>query len=160
MAAAVTAADWIRSATAIGAHQMRNAPELAAQTFKKGAPLVDSGGYLKEATSAAAVDIIGFALHDGGNGSSSGDTTVDYLTTEANPVFMGKLCGASPHTLAETDRNVAYGLASTSNFWYVDFDEGTAGHKSVTILEFVDAVGTSSGWVKFTLNLYGNPYVD
>ena len=160
MAAAVTAADWIRSASAVGAHQMRNAPEKATQTFKKGAPLVNSSGYVKEATSAAVTDIIGFALHDGGNGSSDGDKTVDYLPVELNPIFMGILGAASQHALAETDRFTAYGLAKTSGYWYVDFDEGTAGQKCVTVVEIVDAIGTSSGWVKFTLNLYGNPYVD
>ena len=57
----VTADKFIRPALAIGGHLMRKGAEAASQTFKRGAPLVDSSGYLAEATSGAAVDIVGFA---------------------------------------------------------------------------------------------------
>lgn len=161
MAANIYAPDWIKPDLAVGSHHIRNAPEAASQSFKKGAPLVESSGYIAEATSGAAVDIIGFAITEGHNDSSAGDHTVDYYPIELCPVWLGKLAGASQHTLAQTDLWTEYGLAkNSSGYWYVDYDESSAAHKSASIVGLVDDVGTSNGWVKFVLNKYGNPYVD
>ncbi len=153
------AADFIRPAQAIGAHLVRQGAEGASQTFKRGAPLVYSSGYLIEATSGAALDIVGFALTEGHN-TTAGAYNVDYVPSELCRVWKGRLCSTSDHALAQTDLGTAYGLAAESSRWYVDYDEGTAGQKSVTVVELIDPVGTVNGWVKFVLNLYGDPYAD
>ena len=160
MAATIYSDDWIRPATAIASHLMRSGAEAASQSFKRGAPLVWSSGYLAEATSGAAVDIVGFAAEDAHNDSSAGTHDVAYYPTEQCPTFIGKLAAASDHTLAQTDLGTAYGLASTSSKWYVDYDESSSSHKSVTVVRLIDAVGTSNGRVEFTLNKLGNPYTD
>lgn len=161
MGAAIYPDDWIRPDCAVGSHIVRQGLEAASQSFKKGAPLVESSGYLAEATSGAALDIVGFALTEGNNDSSAGTSTVSYIPTELCPVWRGKLAGASPHTLAQTDLFTEYGLAkNSSGYWYVDYDESSAAHKSVSVVGLTDEVGTSNGEVQFVLNKYGNPYVD
>lgn len=152
--------EYIKPAQAIGAHLIRSQAEGLSQTFKRGAPLVFSSGYLVEATSGAALDIVGFALTAGHN-AAAGAYNVDYVPVEFCRSWKGKLAGATAHAIAQTDLGTAYGLASNGDgTWYVDADESTAEQKSVTVTELIDAIGTEDGWVKFSLNLYGDPYAD
>ncbi len=155
--------EFIRPAVTGGmSHLLRSQKEGITQTHKRGAPLVYSSGYLIEATSAAVVDVAGFANKNGNNNVAAGDADAEYFPTELCNSFKGKLSGATAsHTLAQTDLGATYGLAKNSDgTWFVDAEEGTAGHQSVTVTELLDAIGTVDGWVKFSLNLYGNPYVD
>jgi len=157
----VYASDWIRPDVAIGSHLLRTEKEAASQTFKRGAPLVASSGYLAEATSGAALDIVGFAVTEGHNDSSAGTSTVQYVPTELCNAWQGKLAATAGHTLAQTNLFTAYGLAKNAGgYWYVDSDESSASQKSATVVGIIDAIGTSDGWVRFSLNKFGNPYVD
>jgi len=157
----IYADDWIRPDHATGSHLIRTGLEAASQSFKKGAPLVESSGYLAEATGGAALDIVGFAITEGHSDSSAGTSNVLYYPTELVPVWQGKLAATSPHSLAQTDVFTEYGLHKTATgYWYVDYDESSAAQKSASVVGLIDAVGTSDGWVRFVLNKYGNPYVD
>jgi hypothetical protein len=151
--------DYIRPATAIGAHLTREALEAATVTHPRGCPLVYSSGYVAAATSAAVVDVIGVSEVDGGNDAVAGTSVMAYVPIELCPVWRGKLHAVTGTTeIEQTDLGTAYGLAydGTAEVWYVDKDEATAGHKSVTVVFLEDAVGTTDGWVHFVFNELGD----
>ena len=147
--------NFIKPANVRGAsHDIKSAAEGATQTFKKGAPLVNSSGYLIAATSEAAVDIVGFAAEDGHNSTAAGDDNCQYYPARPGDEWLACVDG----TIAQAQLFTDYGLATDATYtdiWVVDLDEATANQKCVQIVELVDPVGTVNGLVKFMLNEYG-----
>ena len=127
-------------------------PEAATQSFKKGALLIDSSGYLAEG-GTDPTNIIGVSEE-----AASGTTGNDVRFTPALPnvLFEGRLLGAAAadHVLVATNRYAEYGLTKDSDgYWYVNVSK-TGADARFRILEFVDAVGTTNARVRgvFTLD--------
>jgi hypothetical protein len=147
--------NFIKPANVRGqSHDIKSAAEGATQTFKKGAPLVNSSGYLIAATSEAAVDIVGFAAEDAHNNTAAGDENCQYHPARPGDEWLACVSTTSTQAILFG----TYGLktdATYTNLWEVDLGEGTGNQQSVTITELVDPVGTVNGLVKFELNEYG-----
>jgi hypothetical protein len=132
-------------------------PEAASQTFKAGAPVFVSAGYL-QTCGADPTLIMGVACGDGQNQASAG--LKQQLVDLAHPltIFAGNLDdGSGTTTSAATDRGKMYGIAvhASSGKWYVDSTDVTA--KRVVIWDFWDGaqdgssqvVGDTLAWVFF-----------
>lgn len=107
-----------------------SAPELASQTFKKGAVLIDSGGFLKEA-GADPNNIVGVSVEKGHNSSANGDNVIKYVPCTPKVLFEATFDDSADlgnGTTADTDINKEYGIAKDSDGkWYIDKSETTAG---------------------------------
>jgi len=135
-----------------GAHVSEVQKEGATQTFKKGAPLVVSSGYLIEA-SADPTEIFGIAEEDGENASAGVKSTRFMRPTPGN-TFEGTFSnGGTAVALAQTDLGVDYGITKddTTGFWYVDKAKTTTSAR-VTIVGFRDAVGATDARVFFVFH--------
>lgn len=138
-------------------------PEGASQTFKKGAPLIYSSGYLIIAASAP-IDtgdaIVGFSTEPGHNGSA-GQYDVTYAVAGGPHVtFIGLLIDkvAESHVLAQTDLGAAYAIDVDANgYWYLD--ENNTTNPVARIIKLIDPVGTTNGRVEFVYDLAGTIYV-
>lgn len=129
-------------------------PEAAAQTFKKGAPLVLTVGYLNECGADPAL-IIGFATRDGQDGTAAGDKTQTVELASPDTVFEGNIGdGSDAAVTAATDRGKAYGIAkrSADGKWYVDNSDTS--NKRVMVLDLADhdATGDIMGRVYFMVD--------
>jgi len=144
---AIVAADYIKPAKKLGLNTTPTVvgPEAASETFKKGAVLVPSAGYLSEA-GADPTNILGVALEDGNNGAA-GANEIGYCPALPGQVFEGVIGAAS--AIAQTDLFTKYGLAQDggTGVWYIDTSETTT--VSVVIIGFKDPVGTTNGKVYF-----------
>lgn len=140
-----------------------NGPEGASQTFKKGAPLVFSSGYLVVAPSAP-IDtddaIVGFAAQDGHNDSTDGTHQMPYYVAGGpHLIFEGVLIDkvAETHALVATNLGLAYAIdVDADGYWYLD--ENNTTKPVARIVEIVDAIGTSNGRVRFVYDLAGTIY--
>jgi hypothetical protein len=134
--------------------------ETAAQTFKKGAPLIntDAAGTMTESTSpidASAVGkrTLGLALNDA-TGVTSKD--IPFAVAGEHTVFEGTLSDATAgtHTLAQADVWETFPLVKDGTFstgnWYIDANaEADAG--GALIVGLKDPVGTVDGRVFFII---------
>jgi hypothetical protein len=127
-------------------------PEAATQTFKLGALVVCTSGFLVECGADPAL-ILGVASRAGQNGASAGlKENVVYLA-HPDTLFVGNLDTSASEgagVTAATDRFLTYGVAKrTSSHWYVDKTDTT--NKRVRIFDFwnEDAVGDVMGRVLF-----------
>jgi hypothetical protein len=118
-------------------------------TWEKGVVLIDASGLLVEAAdSPTSGTIIGVALNEG----VSGDTRVEVCPALPGVVFSGRMAttgaGAAYDTQI-TDRYSKFGVAlHSSGTWFIDENETSV--LAVLILDFIDAIGTDLGKVKFT----------
>ena len=149
----------ISAAKALGGLSIpgENFPEQATQTFKMGAVVSLTAGYLGEAVADPTL-IMGIATRDGQNGATAG--AKDQLVHLAGglTLFRGNLDnGAGTLASAATDRGKMYGLAkhAPSGKWYVDSTDVT--NKRVVIWDFWDGaqdglnmvIGDNLHWVLF-----------
>lgn len=120
-------------------------PEGATQTFKTGAPVTASGGYLVEDTTDPD-NIVGVAIDPATGTTGTQRAVAPWIPSVLFEATLDN-SGASPLTLAQTDLYAQYGLAkdSTTGAYYVDQAETSA--VACTIVEFLDPVGTSQGRV-------------
>lgn len=115
-----------------------NFPEAASQTFKKGALVYLSAGYLNECGADPTL-IMGIASADGQDGTNAGDESQPVFLAHPGTLFLGNLDnGSSSAASAATDRGKMYGVAkhSSSGKWYVDSTDTT--NKRVVIWGFWD----------------------
>lgn len=139
-----------------------NGPEGASQTYKRGAPLIYTSGYLVVAGSAP-IDtgdvVVGFATQDGRNGTA-GQYTATYVPVIPSAIFTGVLSNksTSSHTLVQTNLGVAYALDvdATSLAWYIDVNNTT--NPVCRIVGFQDPVGTVDAVVFFMYLAAGTLY--
>jgi hypothetical protein len=98
-------------------------PEGSSQTFKIGAPVEISGGYVVQHVSSANSEIYGFALKDGANGATDGASKSMVARVTRGGEFVGSYDGvlsASQLGLATFD------LALSGSTWYVNTSSDTA----------------------------------
>jgi hypothetical protein len=147
----VGAGDCIRPyRTAKGSPRIFHAPEGAAQTFKKGYPLIfDTTGGSENRVTVAGSDpayIVGYAAED-----ASGVTGRDITIYAADPdtEFVGVVQNTG--TLAHTNVGTKYGIVADAgnSIWRVDLTETTAAAVHAEITELIDPVGTVNGRVAF-----------
>jgi hypothetical protein len=156
---AIVSSDYLRPARRLGlnANPVMTGPEAASQTFVKGDVLINSSGYLAQASADPVANIVGVAIEDGHNDSSAGTSDIKYTPAIPGMIFKGVVHNASSASLAviaATDRFTRYGLArsSTANVWYIDKTESSSAKKTVTIVDFDEAVSTTNGTVYFVFN--------
>ena len=134
-----------------------NFPEAATQTFKQGACVRLTAGYLGECGADPEL-IMGIASREGQSGSASGDKNQSVYLAHPATLFMGSLDdGAGTYVSLATDRGKMYGIAKHSGTgkWYVDSGDTT--NKRVIIWGFwtgvqdgvAAAVGDYLTWVLF-----------
>lgn len=121
--------------------------EAAAQTFKLGAPLINSSGRLAIGLADLMTGIIGFAA-----GAASGvtDAKISYWVATGGQVFEATLedQAIEDHALVRADMFSKKALQVDSNgVWYIDENDGV--NKSVVIVGFRDAIGTVRARVYF-----------
>jgi len=138
------------------AHPIRKWPEKASQTYKKGAPLVNSGGYAKEASNAAHANILGIAVKDGGNTSSNGTSSAQFVPAIPTIEFVGVIgshaASSAAKSLAASHRGLQWALykSISTSVWYLDYayKSSTASH-AVVVTDFKEPVSTANGEVYF-----------
>lgn len=111
-------------------------PEAATQTFKHGAPVLLSVGYIQECGADPAL-ILGIASRNGQNGATAGLYSQSVILAHPDTLFEANLDNASGTTAsAHTDRGKNYGIAKHvgTGTWYVDSTDVTA--KRVVIWGF------------------------
>ncbi len=134
--------------------------EASSQTFKQGAPLVNSSGFLAVATTPIDTGdaIVGFAARDGLNDTAH--SVVLYVPALPQVVFEGVLSDSntSSHTLAQADMYGKYALAvdATSLAWYIDFFNTT--NPCAFIFKNLDPIGTVDARVLFIVTLDATVY--
>lgn len=130
-----------------------NVPETASVTFKKGALVLSTSGFLTEC-GADPAKILGCATRDGQNGGSNGTYSQEVEIALPGVLFLGNLSNTGDTAVtATTDRWANYGVLkdATSGKWMVDKDETT--NDRVTVWQFFlqdkDAIGDTRGRVYF-----------
>lgn len=107
----------------------RYAPEAASQTFEEGWPLKwDGSGFVAEWVSASNALLMGFALSDGQNDSSAGDSETEYIRCFPWIEIEANLLEASAanHVLVDGDLGANADLTKSSTLlgasaagWYL-----------------------------------------
>jgi hypothetical protein len=132
-------------------------PEAALQTFKKGACVFLSAGYLNECGAAPAL-ILGIASRAGQNTATAGLKSQSVYLAHPDTLFLGNLDNGVTGTgvTAATDRGRNYGIIKhpATGKWAVD--NAGAAHR-VVVWGFWDGiqdgvpmvVGDTIGWVYF-----------
>lgn len=113
-------------------------PEKASSTFKMGACVFTTVGYLTECGADPPL-IMGIASRDGQNGGSDGTYSQTVYLAHPTNLFKGNLDNGSGNVAsAATDRGKMYGIAkhSSSGKWYVDTTDVT--NKRVVVWGFWD----------------------
>jgi len=130
-------------------------PEAASQTFKVGDLVYMSSGYLT-VCGADPAKITGISKADGHNDASNGTYNVDVLVITLNMLVAMQVYHSTPanNVIEAADRFKAYGIAVSSNTWYIDKTDTSA--TRCRIVEFRDALGAENGVVHvqfFSANL-------
>lgn len=126
-----------------------DANEAALQTFKKGAILINSAGYVAEAAANPALGtIIGVAEQDGQNNATAGVKTCRYVPALPHVVFeMSMDDGTGTRVTVVTDRYEDWGITKDADGkWYVDSAKAAANQR-VRVVDFLDPIGTAAGRV-------------
>jgi hypothetical protein len=128
-----------------GEYEARMLKEAASQTFKKGAIVVYSSGYVAEAGSDPSY-ILGVALNAGHNGAAGAYKTLVALAHDSNTFVANVKGSGNANKTAQSDVGAAYGIVSDTNGeWFVDKDDTT--NVRVRIIDLVDPAGTENGKV-------------
>jgi hypothetical protein len=126
----------------------RGLGEAASSTWKAGAPLIYSSGYVAILGSSGAetTAIIGFAAQD-----ATGVTGAAVPIYEANDynLFEGSLINSSTAYVSVVGNIGAdYALVQSTNDWYIDISDTTTNTK-VEPVKFIDAIGDTNARVVF-----------
>jgi hypothetical protein len=118
-------------------------PEAATQTFKNGAPVVLTAGYLQECPANPPL-IVGVASRDGQNGATAGAKKQTVYLAHPDVVFRGNLDNGGTEDSgvgAATDLGKMYGITkhATNGKWYVDKNKAAAATRRVVIWQLWDA---------------------
>lgn len=129
------------------APQVITLPEGASQTFKVGAILTLTNGYVVEAAADAA-RVLGVASEPGQNLGSNGLKEAKVIIANDDTIFVGCLTGKATSVL---DVGLAYSIAKdgTTNNWTVD---GTDVANRICIIQKLDprdTLGDTNGRVHF-----------
>jgi len=142
----------------------------ASSTFIKGAPVyIDSTGYITStpvdtltsshsAVQAAAAEILGFAQEAGAN-SASDTSLVGVTPALPGMLFKGQMMSTTDSsnsgalkTTTQTMIGGNYGLAKLSGDTNYGIDADLASSRdAVTVVEAIDAIGTSGGLMGFVV---------
>lgn len=139
-----------------GTDSIRHGLEGAGQSFKMGAPLINSSGQLIEATAsnlAALSGLIGIALADA-TGTQGADCAYYPLTPQSYnfsiTVDGAESGGNAPGTgsLAASGLYGSYNIYkdTASGYWYLEESDTT--HLNVIALDFIDPAATVNGRVR------------
>jgi hypothetical protein len=127
------------------APQVLSLPETASSTFRTGAILVLTSGFVAEA-GADPTPILGVAAEPGHNGATNGlFNTLVYIANN-DTIFYGNMSGKAS---AVTDVGLAYSVVKTGNNWHVDGADAAARRVVVVQLDPRDAVGDTNHHVHF-----------
>lgn len=97
-------------------------PEAATQTFKRGAVLVNSSGFIAGG-GADPTDVLGIAAEDGHNDTTAGTHQLAYYRIEPGSLWAINIDDSGDlgnGALVDADFNTRYGLAVSADVWYVD----------------------------------------
>jgi len=133
---------------------VRSGPEKASSTFKRGAPLINSSGYLAIGTADMTSGLVGFALEDAHNDGSDGAHDILYTPAFAHVAFEATLEDETnvDHVLVAANRFNKYSLqVDSGGIWYLD--ENDTGNGMGTIFAFKDPIGTTRARVFFTVDI-------
>ena len=123
----------------------------AATTWLEGAVIIGTGGYAVEAADGPTKGtILGIAQSP----AVADETEALIIPGLPGVVFSGRLCAGDTggaYTSLVTDRFLQYGLSleGTTGTWYVNETDET--DLAVTLLDFIDAIGTDRALIEFTL---------
>jgi len=132
-------------------------PEAALQTFKQGAPVFLSAGYLNECAANPTL-ILGIASRAGQNQATAGARSQSVYLAHPDTLFLGNIDAGTAGTgiTAVTDRGKSYGIIKHpgTGKWAVD---NAGASKRVVVWGFWDgaqdgipmAIGDILGWVFF-----------
>lgn len=108
---------------AAGMPEVEWLPEGSSQTFKIGAAVEVSAGYIVEHDSGNNSEIYGFALKDGANAATDGANKAMVARVYPGAEFIGSFDG----TLNASHLGAAiFDLAESASTWYVHTSDGTA----------------------------------
>jgi len=121
-------------------------PEAASQTFKAGDLVYRNNGYVTVCGADPAL-ILGVALEDAHNASNDGDYDIQVLIINGWTEFIMQVyhSNAANNKIEASDLGKKYGIAVSSNQWYVDKTDTS--NTRVIIHDFLDPVGTVNGRV-------------
>lgn len=128
-----------------GAAPMILVSELASQTFSKGAVLIDSGGFVKEA-GADPTDVAFISAEAGKNNSTNGGANCLVYPIWPGVVFeisVDDSGSLGSGVVAKADRYQEHGIAVTSTskrVWYLDAAENSGANSRVRIIDTVEAL--------------------
>lgn len=120
-------------------------PEGASQTWKIGAILTLTAGYVVEA-GADPARVLGVATKPGQNLTNNGDAETEVYVANDDTIFIANMSGKAS---AVTDVGLAYSVVHTGNNWHVD---GADIANRIAIIERLDprdAVGDTNHRVHF-----------
>ena len=160
---AVTRAIHPSETMGIGSIPMLWQLEGASETFKRGCPIgrgaSSSAGYLVANGTGSAGTILGVAMEDGHN-TSRGLYTMPYVPALPHILFEGQVhhaTSASAAKIQQSDMGSSFGLALTSaGKSYINKADISA--PQITIVDFIDPVGTTNGRVKFLFKINYTPF--
>lgn len=122
--------------------------EAVSSSWKRGAPLIYSSGYVAILGTAGAetTRIIGFAAKD-----ATGVTGANVPYYEANDynLFEGSLINSTTaYVSVATNIGTDYALIQSTNDWYIDISDATTNTK-VEVIKFIDDIGDTNARVIF-----------
>jgi len=123
-------------------------PEAATQTFKAGAPVFLSNGYLNECGTDPQL-IMGIATKDGQNVATAGLKSQSVILAHPDVLFLGNLDNTNTEGSTvgvATDLGKMYGLKkiTASGKWYVDKSKAVVATSRVIIWDFWDELVSGS----------------
>ncbi len=129
-----------------GRPEILKRPESASQTFLAGDLVFDDAGYVT-VCGADPAKILGIALEDAHNDASDGDHSIDVLVLNANTYALMQVHHGTPANavIEDTDEGAEFGIAVSSNVWYIDKEETSS--LRVKIVKLFDSLGTLNGRV-------------
>lgn len=120
--------------------------EAASQTFKDGALVFLSGGYIQEC-GADPAQILGVVVGDGDNDATAGTSQKLVYVADASTVFEANV--STSQVTAQTDVGRSWGLVKVGNNWHIDKNDGTNQRVYILNLSLRDTVGDTQGRLLF-----------
>lgn len=159
---ALTKGDRIRAARTLwgGSIPTLTFPEGTAAAWDPGEPLIHTattGGWLKLAATANAVDVVGIAMTSGTAPASSLTTDMQVVPAIQGVIFEGSIAGDAQATLALAATHMFGGFQlerdASNKVWALNM--ASTSNAVGYVVGFRDATGTVHGRVYFTFSTVG-----